>query len=221
MIKELATPKVFIVDDDPQVLKAHARLLRGHGFETVVFASAEAFLDQHTASARGCLLLDMSLPGLDGLTLQRRLMDSGRLLPIVFLTGAGDIPKSVQAMKAGAVDFLTKPAASATLLAAIRDGMAQDAQARRALEETDTLRQRYDALSVREREVLAGLADGKLNKQIAAELGIAEATVKFHRARLMEHMHARTVAELMHLAARLQRDDADRRLSPAAAYTNS
>jgi FixJ family two-component response regulator len=125
-------------------------------------------------------------------------------LPIVFLTGHGDIPKSVQAIKAGAVDFLTKPVAGATLLAAVRAAVAQDALARLARDDDAALRQRHASLTAREREVLAGLACGKLNKQIAGELGIAEATVKFHRARLMERMRARTVAELMHLAARLE-----------------
>jgi len=195
---------VFLVDDDPQVLKAHARLLSGHGLKTAVFDSAEAFLAQYDASARGCLVLDVSMPGLGGLELQRKLVQAGRTLPIVFLTGAADIPMSVQAMKAGAVDFLTKPVTGATLMAAVRAALERDAQARQAMDEDAALRQRYASLSVREREVLAGLAAGKLNKQIAAALGITEATVKFHRARLMDRMQAQTVAELMHLAARLK-----------------
>ncbi len=152
----------------------------------------------------GCLVLDVGLPGLDGLALQHRLRQAGRSLPIIFLTGTGDIPMSVQAIKAGAVDFLTKPVAGATLLAAVRAGLEQDARARQATEEGAALRQRHASLSLRERQVLAGLVAGKLNKQIAAELGITEATVKFHRARLMGRMQAQTVAELMHLAARLE-----------------
>lgn len=197
-------PTVFLVDDDPQVLKAHARLLSGHGFRTTTFESAEAFLAQHSATARGCLLLDVSMPGLGGLELQRRLAAAGRSLPIIFLTGAADIPISVQAMKAGAVDFLTKPVEAATLVAAVRAAIEHDAQVRQAQDADGALRQRYASLSVREREVLAGLTAGKLNKQIAADLGITEATVKFHRARLMDRMNAQTVAELMHLAARLR-----------------
>lgn len=204
MKQEPCAPTVFLVDDDPQVLRAHGRLLRGHGFNTVLFESAEAFLAQHTDAARGCLVLDVSMPGLNGLALQNALTQAGHSLPIVFVTGAADIPMSVRAIKAGAIDFLTKPVTAATLLAAVRDALEQEARARQAMEEGATLRQRYASLSVREREVLAGLAAGKLNKQIAAELGIAEATVKFHRARLMDRMQAQTVAELMHLAARLE-----------------
>ncbi len=204
-----AVPSVFLVDDDPQVLKALTRLLRANGFAVVTFESAEAFLAQHDAAAPGCLVLDVNLPGLDGLALQRRLAEGGPALPIVFLTGHGDIPMSVRAVRAGAVDFLTKPVAADTLLAAVRSGMAQDVLAREAHAESVALRQRHARLTQREREVLAGLIAGKLNKQIAADLGIVEPTVKFHRARIMEHMQARTVAELMHLVARLA-------LSPAA-----
>lgn len=196
-------PTVFLVDDDLRVLKALARLLRANGFATTTFESAEAFLAKHDVAAPGCLVLDVSLPGLDGLALQRRLAEGGPVLPIVFLTGHGDIPMSVQAVKAGAVDFLTKPVAAETFLAAVRSGVAQDALARQAYAETAALRQRHASLTQREREVLAGLIAGKLNKQIAADLGIVEPTVKFHRARIMERMQARTVAELMHLVARL------------------
>ena len=197
-------PTIVLVDDDRQVLKAQARLLREHGFQTVLFESAEDFLARHDTSTPGCLVLDVNLPGLDGLALQRRLAEIGPSLPIVFLTGNGDIPMSVQAVKAGAVDFLTKPVAGATLLAAVRAAVAQDALARRARDDETALRQRYARLTAREREVLAGLAAGKLNKQIAGELGITEATVKFHRAHLMESMQVHTVAELMYQAARLE-----------------
>jgi len=146
-------------------------------------------------------VLDIHLPGLDGLALQRRLTEDGPALPIVFLTGHGDIPMTVQALKAGAVDFLTKPVAAAALLPAVRNGVELDALARAKRADSAALRQRLDSLTPREREVLAGLIAGKLNKQIAADLGIVEQTVKFHRARIMERMQARTVAELMHLAA--------------------
>jgi FixJ family two-component response regulator len=204
MTADPGAPTVFLVDDDWPVLKAQARLLREHGFQTALFESAEDFLAKHDASVSGCLLLDVNLPGLDGLALQRRLAEAGSSRPIVFVTGTGDIPKSVRAMKAGAVDFLTKPVAGATLLAAVRAAVGQDTQARVAKADDAALRQSHASLSAREREVLAGLAAGKLNKQIAGELGITEATVKFHRAHLMEKMQAHTVAELMYLAARLR-----------------
>jgi FixJ family two-component response regulator len=200
---EPSAPTVCLVDDDPQVLKAQARLLREYGFRTATFESAEAFLAGHDPRARGCLVLDVGLPGLDGLALQRHLSQSGSALPTIFVTGNGDIPTSVKAIKAGAVDFLTKPVPAADLVAAVRAALDEEARAHQERGERAAIRQRYAGLSAREREVLAGLAAGKLNKQIAGELGIAEATVKFHRARLMDRMGARTVAELMHLAARL------------------
>lgn len=199
----LATPPVvYLVDDDVQVLRAYARLLREHDFATATFESAEAFLAQYDPACPGCLILDVNLPGLDGLALQRRLLEVGPL-PIVFLTGHGDVPTSVRAIKAGAEDFLLKPVSGDVLVAAVRTALAHDAAARRENGRDVLLRQRLAGLSAREREVLQRLAAGKLNKQIAGELGIAEATVKFHRSRLMERMQAQTVAELMHFAARL------------------
>jgi FixJ family two-component response regulator len=198
------TPTVFIVDDDAALCRALVRILREHGWQTATYASAEEFLAQRDATASGCLVLDVSLPGLDGLALQRRLAQDGPPLPIVFLTGHGDIPMTVQAVKAGAVDFLTKPVAATSLLAAVRAGVERDALSRQATAETESLRSRFASLTGREREVLAALANGRLNKQIAADLGIVEQTVKFHRTRIMERMQARTVAELMHMAARLQ-----------------
>ena len=197
-----AVPVVYLVDDDAQVLRAYARLLREHGFATATFESSEAFLEQYDATRPGCLILDVNLPGLDGLALQRRLLEVGAL-PIVFLTGHGDVPTSVQAIKAGAEDFLLKPVSGDVLVAAVRTALAHDAATRRDSSRDALLRQRLAGLSAREREVLQRLAAGKLNKQIAGELGIAEATVKFHRSRLMERMQAQTVAELMHFAARL------------------
>jgi FixJ family two-component response regulator len=200
----LAPPTVHLVDDDPQVARALARMLREHGFRTTAFDSAEAFLAQCDTSAPGCLVLDVNLPGLDGLALQRQLAEGGRPLPIVFLTGHGDIPMSVKAVKAGAVDFLTKPVAADVLVAAVRAGVAQDARSREARAESAARRKRLASLTAREREVLAGLVAGKLNKQIAADLGIVEPTVKFHRARIMERMQVHTIAELMHVVARLE-----------------
>lgn len=196
-------PTVHLVEDDARVAKALERLLRQHGLRTEVHPSAEAFLAQRDASAPGCLVLDVHLPGLDGLALQQRLAERGPAPPIVFLTGHGDIPMSVRAVKAGAVDFLTKPVDAETLLAAVRAALAEDDRARRAQADGAALRQRYASLTPREREVLAAVAAGRLNKQIAADLGITEPTVKFHRARIMERMQARTAAELMHLVARL------------------
>jgi FixJ family two-component response regulator len=148
-------------------------------------------------------VLDVSMPGVDGLALQGRLAELERNLPIVFVTGHGDIPMSVRAIKGGAVDFLTKPVEMAAMLAAEREALATSVQWRQAHAESAQLRQRHARLTPREREVLAALAAGRLNKQIAADLGIVEQTVKFHRARIMERMEARTAAELMHIAAQL------------------
>jgi FixJ family two-component response regulator len=194
---------VCLVDDDPGVRTGLTRVLREEGWNVRAFDSAEAFMAQADPFQAACLILDVALPGLDGLELQRRLAESGRVLPIVFLTGHGDIPMSVRAIKAGAIDFLTKPVHSEELIAAIRTAIDQVAQQRQAEAETADLRQRFASLTPREREVLAGLAAGRLNKQIAADLGVVEQTVKFHRSRIMERMQARTIAELMHVAARV------------------
>jgi FixJ family two-component response regulator len=209
-------PVVHLVEDDEQVAKALARLLREHGLPTAMHASAEAYLAQRDPSAAACLVLDVHLPGLDGLALQRRLAVDGLPPPIVFLTGHGDIPMSVRAIKAGAIDFLTKPVDAATLVEAVRTALAEDLRARRARAGIEALRQRHASLTPREREVLAMLATGRLNKQIAADLGIAEPTVKFHRARIMERMQARTVAELMHQVARLEGPPSATEDSPGA-----
>ena len=201
-----ALPTVFIIDDDASLRVALKRLLDARGYRCLAFDSAEAFLSRHTPALPGCLLLDVSLPGLDGLALQSKLLELGRALPIIFLTGHGDIPMTVTALKAGAVDFLTKPVSAATLFAAVDAALALDARARQAAADGQALQQRVASLTPREREVLQGLAAGRLNKQIAAELGIVEQTVKFHRSRIMTRMQARTVAELMHLLARLDLD---------------
>ncbi len=195
--------RIFLVDDDASVLRALARVLREEGWSVETFDSAEAFLAQRNPNAEGCLVLDVTMPGLDGLELQRRLAAAGELLPIVFVTGHGDIPMSVRAIKAGATDFLTKPVQADMLVAAVRAAIDHHASVLRALAETAELRQRLASLTPREREVLAALAAGKLNKQIAADLGVVEQTVKFHRARIMERMDAKTIAELMHIAGRL------------------
>jgi FixJ family two-component response regulator len=194
---------VFLVDDDLAVRKSLTRVLRTAGWKVEAFDSAEAFLDRPDRITRGCLVLDVTMPGLDGLELQQTLRASGTTLPIVFLTGRGDIPMSVQAMKAGATDFLTKPVASEALLNAVRTAVEMDAEARHGHGDVTALERRLATLSAREREVLVEVAKGRLNKQIAADLGIVEQTVKFHRARIMKRMHAHTVAELMHIAAKL------------------
>lgn len=196
-------PVVSLVEDDPLLARALVRLLREEGWAARSFESAEAFLADPDAAATACLLLDVQLPGLDGLALQHRLNQQGTPPAIVFLTGHGDIPMTVAAVKAGAVDFLTKPVDAAKLVAAVHGALARQGEARAAAERTAALRRRFDALTPRERDVLAGIVAGKLNKQIAADLGIVEQTVKFHRARIMERLQARTAAELMHLAARL------------------
>lgn len=194
---------VFVVDDDPSVLKALQRLLRQADWNVETFESAEAFLARPRHAGQGCLVLDVNLPGIDGLELQRRQSASERELPIIFLTGRGDIPMSVRAIKAGAVDFLTKPVETQLLVRAIRAAFDQAAGQRVAQSATSELRRRFESLTSREREVLAALAAGRLNKQIAGDLGIVEQTVKFHRAKIMERMQAKTVAELMHIAARV------------------
>ena len=193
-----AAPTIFLVDDDPSVLKALSRVLREEGFGVETFESAEAFLASPGQAAAGCLVLDVTMPGVDGLELQRRLSAAGELLPIVFISGDGDIPMSVRAIKAGATDFLTKPVEAAALVAAVRAAIEQHAAARQAAADVADLRQRLASLTPRERDVLGGLTAGKLNKQIAADLGVVEQTVKFHRARIMDRMQAKTSAELMH-----------------------
>jgi len=195
--------QVFLVDDDAGVRRSLARVLHEEGFSVEEFDSAEAFLARTEPPVDGCIVLDVTMPGLDGLELQMRLRDAGRDLPIVFVTGYGDIPMSVQAIKAGATDFLTKPVNSRVLIAAVRTAIENAVTDRQARTELAVHKQRFATLTMREREVLEGLVKGKLNKQIAGDLCIVEQTVKWHRGHIMERMHARTVAELMHIAARL------------------
>jgi FixJ family two-component response regulator len=194
---------VYLIDDDPGVLRALSRVLREEGWNVEAFDSGEAFLAGSRRSEDACLVLDVTMPGVDGLALQRHLANAGQSPPIVFVTGHGDIPMSVQAIKSGATDFLTKPVQAQALVSAVRAALAQHTETRQARAETAKLRERLVRLTAREREVLAALTAGKLNKQIAADLGVVEQTVKFHRARIMERMQARTVAELMHIVAQL------------------
>ena len=203
MTESFGVQTIFLVDDDAGVRKALSRVLREEGWSVETFESAEAFLARPDQKTQGCVVLDVTMPGLDGLELQRRLAAAGESLPIVFVSGHGDIPMSVQAIKAGAMDFLTKPVEPRVLVAAVRAAIDQGTAVRQALAAMEDLRQRLASLTPREREILVALARGKLNKQIAGDLGVVEQTVKFHRARIMERMRAKTVAELMHIAARV------------------
>ena len=195
-------PTVFLVDDDPAVLRGLSRLLRAAGWLSATFLSATEFLNRLDPAVPGCVVLDVSMPGLDGLALQRMLRDKNCLLPIIFLTGHGDIPTSVRAMKAGAVDFLTKPVRDDDLLNAIRHAVEKDRICRQERAETAVLEGRLATLTPREREVLALVVSGRLNKQVATQLGTAEKTIKVHRARVMEKMGAGSLAELVRLAER-------------------
>src|SRR5580765_525496 len=172
---------VFVVDDDPSVRNSLRRLFTSVGLAVEVFPSAQAFLERPQVDSPGCLVLDVRLPGLSGLDLQRELAGSDTTLPIIFLTGHGDIPMSVRAMKAGAVEFLTKPFREQDLLDAIRQAIERDRDGRRERQELTELRSRFDTLTPREREVMAGIVAGLLNKQIAADFGTSEATVKEQR----------------------------------------
>ncbi len=194
---------VYLVDDDPAVLRSLSRVLAEEGFDPRSFASGEAFLEHADSLRGGCLVLDMTMPGMSGLEVQRWMEQAGIVIPVVFLTGHGDIPTTVRAMKAGASNFLTKPVTAAALVEAVRGALAEGQALQGAANELAEFARRFESLTLREREVLAGLVAGKLNKQIAVDLGIVEQTVKFHRARIMERMQARTVAELMHITARL------------------
>src|SRR5947199_227183 len=194
---------VFVVDDDASIRDSLRRLITSVGFKVDVFSSARAFLDARRPDIPGCLVLDVRLPGLSGLDLQKELAETDAALPIVFLTGHGDIPMSVQAMKAGAVEFLTKPFRQQDLLDAIRSAIERDRTMRADRAERAELRRRYASLTPRERDVLAWIVTGLLNKQIAAELGTSEATVKEQRGHVMAKMQAGSVAGLVRVASRL------------------
>jgi FixJ family two-component response regulator len=194
---------VFLLDDEPGMLKALTRLLKAEGYIVRAFTSAKAFLESYQPEALSCLVLDVAMPELDGIELQQRLTRAGILLPIVFLTGHGDIPMSVQAIKAGALDFLTKPVKDVDLLRAVRAALQRAAEQRELIMETTLLRQRYSSLTPRERAVMAHVVAGELNKQVAYALGIGEHTVKVHRSRVMDKMGVQSLADLVRAAERL------------------
>jgi FixJ family two-component response regulator len=194
---------VFLVDDDAAVLKALSRRLSLKGYEVRSYTSPRAFLDQHDPAAPGCAVLDLSMPGLNGLELQEALTVGGSHRPVVFLTGRGDIPTSVRAMKAGAIDFLTKPVRDQDLLEAIARAEVSDREHRQVDAEAAAIRQRVATLTPREHEVLLHVLAGRLNKQIAWELGTVEQTIKVHRRRMMEKLGVRTMAELVRLSSKV------------------
>jgi RNA polymerase sigma factor (sigma-70 family) len=194
---------VFVVDDAQEVRKALSRVLSAAGYQVCLFESAERFLAEQDTETPGCLLLDICMPGLSGLELQHALMGSPRARPIVFLTGRGDIQSSVSAMKEGAVDFLTKPIDDEQLFAAVDAALGRDEEQRLDGAIRRMINKRLETLTPRERQVMAYVVRGRLNKQIAAELGTGEKTVKVHRARMMSKMVARSVAELVQLGARV------------------
>jgi FixJ family two-component response regulator len=194
---------VFLLDDEPGMLKALTRLLIAEGFAVRGFTSAHAFLESYRAEDLSCLVLDVAMPELDGLKLQQQLTTAGVLLPIVFLTGHGDIPMSVQAIKAGAVDFLTKPVNAADLLRAVRAALQRAAEQHDSIAAMAVLRQRYSSLTPRECQVMHHVVAGQLNKQIAGDLGTGEQNIKMHRARVMDKMGVKSLADLVRAAERL------------------
>lgn len=199
-----ATPIVFIVDDDVSVRESLELLIRNGGWEPEPFASAQEFLDRPRASVPSCLVLDISLPGLNGLELQKRLAVERTDMPIIFITGYGDVPQTVQAMKAGAVEFLTKPFNDEALLSAVRHALERSRCALSHEAEINALRDRYATLTSREQQVMVLVVSGLLNKQVGGELGISEITVKAHRGRVMQKMKADSLATLVKMAANLR-----------------
>ena len=196
-------PVVYVVDDDPSIRDALDSLIRSVGFRAQTFASAQDFLKSTRPDAPGCLVLDVRLPGLSGLDLQRELARVDIRIPIIFITGHGDIPMSVSAMKAGAVEFLTKPFRDQDLLDAIQAAVERDRASQVGRAELAELRSRYRSLTPREREVMQHVVSGLLNKQIAGELGTSEVTVKLHRAQAMQKMRAASLADLVRMAQKL------------------
>jgi FixJ family two-component response regulator len=201
--KSHATPIVFVVDDDISVRESLELLIRSEGWQPETFESAQEFLAHPRALVPSCLVLDFSLPGLNGLELQKRVAVERTDMPIIFITGFGDVPMTVQAMKAGAAEFLTKPFGDDVLVSAIRNAIERSKTALGHEAEMQALRDRYESLTPREREVMALVASGLLNKQVGGELGISEITVKAHRGQVMQKMKADSFADLVKKAARL------------------
>jgi FixJ family two-component response regulator len=202
----LPEPTVFIVDDDPSVREALTSLIRSAGLRVIAFASGREFLQHERSAFPACLILDIRLPELGGFDLQRMLAEAGRQLPVIFITGHGDIPMSVRAMKAGAVDFLPKPFRDEELLSTILQALELDRGGREQHERSREIQRRFGTLTRREREVMGHVVQGLLNKQIAAVLGIAEITIKVHRRRVMQKMNAPSLAELVRMGEKLARE---------------
>ena len=195
---------VFLVDDDPSILKSLARLLDSAGYKTKAFLTAHDFLEGHDAATAGCAIIDLGLPGMNGLGLQRVLADQGGRRQIIFLSGQGTIPATVDAIQAGAVDFLTKPVTRKTLVEAIEKAAIRDKKARQLSDEREMIEMKFRRLTPREAEVLTHVIGGRLNKQIAAHLGTVEKTVKVHRSRMMAKIGARSVADLVRMTEAVQ-----------------
>jgi FixJ family two-component response regulator len=194
--------RIFLVDDDPSVLKGLSRLLCSPGYKTAQFSSAKQFMEHYDADEPGCLVLDLAMPGFTGLELHGWLLESNSPLPVIFLTGHGDVPTSVRAIKRGAVDFLTKPVNDEELLRVIREALERESATRVEHAKVAAIQTRLDTLTPREREVMEHVVSGQLNKQIADVLGTALQTIKVHRARVMRKMGVLSLAELVQLAAR-------------------